>query len=120
MIEVAVALSAVLQQWDDFGIILALLLLNAFVGFWQENKADNAIELLKQRLALKARVLRDGKWREVEARELVPGDVVRVRLGNIVPAERARELLGWYDSSRNSSSKLNCSVFNFLSQICDV
>jgi H+-transporting ATPase len=87
MIEVAVALSAVLQHWDDFGIILALLLLNAVVGFWQENKADNAIELLKQRLALKARVLRDGKWREVEARELVPGDVVRVRLGDIVPAD---------------------------------
>ena len=87
MIEVAVVLSAILQHWEDFGIIAALLLVNAVVGFWQEYKADNAIALLKQRLALKARVLRDGKWREVEARELVPGDVVRVRLGDIIPAD---------------------------------
>jgi H+-transporting ATPase len=87
MIEVAVALSAILQHWDDFGIIAALLLVNAVVGFWQEHKADNAIALLKQKLALKARVLRDGKWREVQAQELVPGDVVRVRLGDIIPAD---------------------------------
>jgi H+-transporting ATPase len=87
MIEAAVILSAVLQRWDDFGVIFALLLLNAVVGFWQEHKADTAIELLKQRLALKARVLRDGRWMEIAARELVPGDVVRVRLGVIVPAD---------------------------------
>jgi len=87
MIEVAVILSAVVQHWEDFSIIVALLFVNASVGFWQENKAENAIELLKKRLALKARVLRDGKWFEVPARELVPGDVVRVRLGDIVPAD---------------------------------
>lgn len=87
MIELAAILSAIIQRWEDFWIIFALLLLNAIVGFWQEHKAGNAIELLKQRLALKARVLRDGKWIEVYARELVPGDVVRVRLGMIVPAD---------------------------------
>jgi H+-transporting ATPase len=87
MIEAAVILSAVIQHWEDFGIIFALLMLNAVVGFWQERKADNAIELLKQRLALKARTLRDGKWAEIPAGELVPGDVVRVRLGDIVPAD---------------------------------
>jgi H+-transporting ATPase len=87
MIEVAVVLSAILAHWDDFGIISALLMVNAVVGFWQENKADNAIELLKQRLAVKARVLRDGKWKEMAAKDLVPGDVVRVRLGDIVPAD---------------------------------
>jgi len=87
MIEAAVILSGILRRWDDFGVIFALLLLNAVVGFWQEHKADTAIELLKQRLALKARVLRDGKWMEISARELVPGDVVRVRLGVIVPAD---------------------------------
>jgi H+-transporting ATPase len=87
MIEVAVALSAIIGHWEDFWIILALLMLNAVVGFWQEHKAENAIELLKQKLALKARVLRDGKWREVAARVLVPGDVVRVRLGDIIPAD---------------------------------
>ena len=87
MIEVAVVLSAYLAHWDDFAVILALLFVNAVVGFWQEYKADNAIELLKQRLALKARVLRDGKWSEISARELVPHDVVRVRLGDVVPAD---------------------------------
>jgi H+-transporting ATPase len=87
MIEAAIILSAVIQHWEDFGIIFALLMLNAVVGFWQERKADNAIALLKQRLALEARVLRDGKWVQIPAKELVPGDVVRVRLGDIAPAD---------------------------------
>jgi H+-transporting ATPase len=87
MIEAAAVLSAVIHHWEDFWIIFILLLLNAMVGFWQEHKADNAIELLKQKLALKARVRRDGQWQELAARDLVPGDVVRVRLGEIVPAD---------------------------------
>ena len=87
MIEVAAVLSAVLGHWADLSIILAMLLINAGVGFWQEFKADNAISLLKQRLALKARVRRDGVWKDIEARLLVPGDVVHVKLGNIVPAD---------------------------------
>ncbi len=87
MIEAAAVLSAVIQRWEDLGIILALLIMNAVVGFWQEHKADNSIELLKKRLAPKARVLRDKIWREIPSRELVPGDIVRVRLGDIVPAD---------------------------------
>jgi H+-transporting ATPase len=87
MIEAAVVMSAVINHWEDFFIILTLLMINAVVGFWQEYKADNAIELLKQKLALNARVLRDGKWLQVPAKELVPGDIVRVRLGDIVPAD---------------------------------
>ena len=87
MIEIAAVLSGVLHRWEDFTIILALLLLNVTVGFWQEYKADNAIELLKQKLALKARVLRANKWSEVPAREIVPGDVIRLRLGDIFPAD---------------------------------
>ena len=87
MIEAAAIISAVIQHWPDLGIISLLLAINAVVGFWQENKASNAIELLKKRLALTARVLRDGRWIEVSARELVPGDIVRLRLGNIVPAD---------------------------------
>ena len=87
MIEVAAALSAALGHWDDLSIILLMLFINAGVGFWQEFKADNAIALLKQRLALKARVRRDGAWRDIEARLLVPGDVVLVKLGNVVPAD---------------------------------
>jgi H+-transporting ATPase len=87
MIEAAVVMSAVLQRWPDFGIILTLLMVNAIVGFWQEHKAGNAIELLKQRLAIKARVLRDGKWREMPAGKLVPGDIARLRMGDIIPAD---------------------------------
>jgi len=87
MIEIAAGISAVIQKWEDFVIISLLLILNGVVGFWQENKADNAIELLKQKMALHARVLRGGEWAQILARELVPGDVVRIRSGDIVPAD---------------------------------
>ncbi|HUX32220.1 MAG TPA: plasma-membrane proton-efflux P-type ATPase, partial [Thiobacillus sp.] len=87
MIEAAVILSAVARHWPDFGIILLLLVANAVVGFWEEHAAGNAIEALKAKLAVKARVIRDGKWGNPAARELVPGDVIRMRLGDIVPAD---------------------------------
>jgi H+-transporting ATPase len=93
MIEAALVLSALVQHWPDFGIILVLLGANAGVGFWEEYQAGNAIAALKAKLAIKARVHRDGKWTTLEARELVPGDVLRVRLGDIVPAD-ARLLEG--------------------------
>ena len=93
MIEAAVVLSAVARHWPDFGIILVLLCANAVVGFWEERQAGNAIAALKAKLAIKARVKRDGKWVTSPARELVPGDVIRVRLGDIVPAD-ARLLEG--------------------------
>ena len=87
MIEAAVILSGVARHWPDFGIILVLLLANAVVGFWEEHQAGNAIAALKAKLAVTARVKRDGKWVTPAARELVPGDVIRVRLGDIVPAD---------------------------------
>lgn len=87
MIEIAAILSAFIQRWEDFAIISVLLILNGVVGFWQENKADNAIELLKSKMAPKARVLRGGKWKVLPARELVPGDIIRLRSGDIVPAD---------------------------------
>jgi len=93
MIEAAVILSAVAQHWPDFGIILLLLLANAVVGFWEERQAGDAIDALKAKLAVKARVKRDGKWINPPARELVPGDAIRLRLGDIVPAD-ARLLAG--------------------------
>ncbi len=73
MIEVAAILSAVVHDWEDFGIILALLLMNAGVGFWEEYQAGVAIAALKAKLALRARVKRDGAWMTIPARELVPG-----------------------------------------------
>ncbi|MEJ2215470.1 MAG: plasma-membrane proton-efflux P-type ATPase [Gemmatimonadota bacterium] len=87
MIEVAAVLSAAVQHWTDLIIIAALLVFNAVVGFWQEYKAGNAVEALKRSLALRSRVLRDGRWREIDAKELVPGDVVRLRLGDVIPAD---------------------------------
>src|SRR5277367_6415551 len=93
MIEVAVVLSAVARHWPDFGIILVLLCANAVVGFWEERQAGNAIAALKAKLAISARVRRDGKWVTPPARELVPGDVIRLRLGDIIPAD-ARLLEG--------------------------
>jgi H+-transporting ATPase len=93
MIEVAVVLSGVVRHWPDFFIILVLLFANAIIGFWEERQAGDAIEALKARLAIKARVKRDGKWVTPPAKELVPGDVIRLRLGDIVPAD-ARLLKG--------------------------
>src|SRR5664280_2177686 len=93
MIEAAVILSGVLRHWPDFFIILVLLLANAAVGFTEEHSAGKAIDALKAQLAVKARVKRDGKWVTPPARELVPGDVIRLRMGDIVPAD-ARLLAG--------------------------
>ena len=87
MIEAAAIISGVIQHWDDLGIIVVLLAVNAIVGFWQEDKAGNAIELLKKRLDVRDKALRDGRRVDLPAAELVPGDVTRLRLGNIVPAD---------------------------------
>jgi H+-transporting ATPase len=87
MIEAAVVLSAVLEHWPDFIIILVLLVANAGIGFWEERQAGRAIAALKAELAVKARVKRDGAWVTPPSRELVPGDVIRLRQGDIVPAD---------------------------------
>ena len=87
MIEVAAILSLVAQDWKDLAIIMFMLVFNALIGFWEEYKASNALDALKDQLALKARALRGGQWSGVDAADLVPGDVVRLRLGDIVPAD---------------------------------
>ncbi|WP_455371316.1 HAD-IC family P-type ATPase, partial [Petrachloros mirabilis] len=87
MIEAAAVLSALVRDWTDFVIIIVLLVTNSVVGFWEEYQAGNAIAALKARLALQARVRRDGSWRTLPARELVPGDLIRLRIGDIVPAD---------------------------------
>jgi H+-transporting ATPase len=93
MIEAAVILSGIVRHWLDFFIILLLLCSNAVVAFWEEHQAGNAIAALKAKLAINAKVKRDGKWVTPKASELVPGDVIRLRLGDIVPAD-ARLLAG--------------------------
>jgi len=87
MIEVAGLLSFLVHHYTDFTIIMIMLFTNAILDFYQEHKALNAIEALKNKLARKSLVLRDGKWQEVEAKELVPGDIVKVKIGDIVPAD---------------------------------
>ena len=87
MIEAAAVLSLLVHHYSDFAIIMMLLIINTAVGYWHDRKADNAIEMLKQKLALRARVFRDRAWRVLPARELVPGDIIRLRLGDIIPAD---------------------------------
>jgi len=87
MIIIAAILSAVLRHWPDMGVILALLVVNAVVGFREEYQADSAIAALKKNLALKAKAKRDGEWASIVARELVPGDIIRLRIGDIIPAD---------------------------------
>jgi H+-transporting ATPase len=93
MIALAAILSALLRHWPDLGVIVALLVMNAAVGFREEHQAGNAIAALKAKLALRARAKRDGAWTAIAARELVPGDIIRLRIGEIVPAD-ARLLEG--------------------------
>jgi H+-transporting ATPase len=93
MIIIAAVLSGVLRHWPDVGVILVLLMVNAVVGFREEYQADSAIAALKKQLAIKARALRDGEWASLPARELVPGDIIRLRIGEIIPAD-ARLLEG--------------------------
>lgn len=87
MLEAAIILTGIQGRTLDAIIISFLLVLNATVSFIQERRASGALELLKKRLAINARVNRDGNWRVIPARELVPGDLVHIRLGDIVPAD---------------------------------
>jgi H+-transporting ATPase len=87
LIEAAAVISALRRDWPDFAVVTGLLLYNAAVGFWQDNKAANALAALKRGLALQARVLRDNQWITIDATELVPGDIVSVTAGQVVPAD---------------------------------
>jgi H+-transporting ATPase len=86
--QAAAVLAAGLQDWVDFGVICALLLLNACVGFIQEFQAGSIVEELKKTLALKATVLRDGKLQEIEAPEVVPGDILQIEEVRTMPCFR--------------------------------
>ena len=87
MIEIAALLSAIVRRWEDFVIITILLFTNAFIDFWQESKALSALKVLKGKLAKKALVLRDGEFHTVDARYLVPGDIIKIKIGDLVPAD---------------------------------
>jgi len=87
MIEVAAGLSYYAHRHEDLIIILILLFVNAFVDFYQESKALNAIAVLKEKLAHFSLVFRDGMWKKLEAKYLVPDDVIKLKIGDIVPAD---------------------------------
>ena len=87
LLELATILSAILHNWVDFGILVFVLIANAWIGFHEEAKAESALDALKNTLALKTRCWRSGKLVEVAASDLVPGDVIGLRLGDIVPAD---------------------------------
>jgi H+-transporting ATPase len=87
LLELAIVLSIVLRHYLEAGIIFALLTINTVIGQIQSRGSQRALEALKKRLAVKARVLRDGKWVTIEAREIVPGDIISIGLGDIVPAD---------------------------------
>ncbi len=87
MIEAAAVLSALVQKWEDFTIIMVMLVVNAALDFLQEHRALNALAALKQRMRQEVLVLRNGAWQRIPARELVPGDIVKLKIGDLVPAD---------------------------------
>ncbi len=87
MIETAAILSAMVQKWEDFTIIMIMLLVNGGLDFFQEHRALNALKALKAKMDRQVTVLRDGKYVRIPARELVPGDIVKLKIGDIVPAD---------------------------------
>ena len=87
MIEAAAILSAAVRKWEDFIIIMIMLLVNAFLDFYQEGRALSALKALKQKLAQQAIVLREGEFNTIPARELVPGDIIKLKIGDIIPAD---------------------------------
>jgi H+-transporting ATPase len=87
LLELAILLSIVLKNYLEAGIIFALLTINTVIGEIQSRSSQRALEALKKRLAVRARVLRDSEWVTIEAREIIPGDIISIGLGDIVPAD---------------------------------
>ncbi|MEM0003296.1 MAG: plasma-membrane proton-efflux P-type ATPase [Thermoproteota archaeon] len=87
LLELAAVLSFLLEHYLEGTLIFILLTVNAIIGHWHARGSQKAVELLKKKLAIKAKVLRDGSWAVKEAREIVPGDIISVRLGDVVPAD---------------------------------
>ena len=87
MLEATAIVTLVLGKYVQAVVIIALLLFNAGMSLWREGRAKAAMAALKQRLRIQSRVKRDGKWSTIPARELVPGDLVRVRIGDLLPAD---------------------------------
>jgi len=86
-VVIAALLSALVQKWEDFIIILIMLLVNAGLDFFQEHRALNALKTLKAKMDRQVTILREGTFKRIPARELVPGDLIKMRIGDVVPAD---------------------------------
>ncbi|KAJ4462351.1 ion-transporting P-type ATPase [Paratrimastix pyriformis] len=103
LIEAAAILSLVLQDWVDFALITFLLFLNAIIGFTEERSAGNAIAELKKSLSSEATVMRDGEWKRMSTRNLVPGDLVRAKAGDVAPADfKVKRILAYLEVDQSS------------------
>jgi H+-transporting ATPase len=87
LLELAIVLSCVLGRYVEAAIIFVLLTINVVIGFIHSRRSRRVLEFLKKRLAVKAKVLREGKWKVIDAREIVPGDIILVGIGDLVPAD---------------------------------
>ncbi|CEJ00041.1 Putative Plasma-membrane proton-efflux P-type ATPase [Rhizopus microsporus] len=104
LIEISCIIAGIVGDWIDFGIILALLIINAIIGYVEEAKAESALDALRHTLALKTRCYRDNELKEVDVKELVPGDIIVLRIGDIVPADA--RLLGLGVNGEKNDSEL--------------
>lgn len=104
VMELAVCLSAGLRDWIDFGVIIGILFLNAGVGWYQEKQAGDIVAQLKAGIAMKAWVIRDGREQEIEARELVPGDVIILEEGSTIPADA--KIIADYNDKKGDSNPI--------------
>ncbi|EIW68325.1 hypothetical protein TREMEDRAFT_44712 [Tremella mesenterica DSM 1558] len=103
VMELAVLLAAGLRDWIDFGVIIGILALNSFVGWYQEKQAGDIVAQLKAGISMKSTVIRDGKEQEIEARDLVPGDIVVLEEGSTIPADS--KIIGDYNDKNGANSK---------------
>ena len=87
LLIIVMIISYILHNFNDTYIIIALLFFNTIIAFYEEYRADRSIEALKQRLRSESRVFRSGSWKEISSREIVPGDIVRIRFGDIMAAD---------------------------------
>ncbi|MGB9831698.1 MAG: HAD-IC family P-type ATPase, partial [Fervidicoccus fontis] len=87
LLEIAIVLSILIEHYLEAAIIAALLVVNAVIGYRHSVNSRRAVELLKSKLKIKSKVLRDGSWKEIDASEIVPGDIIVVGLGDVVPAD---------------------------------
>src|SRR5689334_11072188 len=87
MLEATIVLEILARRWGEAMIIGVRLLFNGLLSFFQESQATRALALRRTRLAVRARVIRDAKWQLVPAEQLVPGDAIHLRAGDLVPAD---------------------------------